>query len=61
MIDRELMCECECPACGEMLFIYEMGRTECDCGMTVATVQIEWETIEGKDYEKGRTDEKIDS
>lgn len=47
----EIICEDECPACGEMLPIYKMGVTKCSCGGAKAIITVNWELIEEKEDE----------
>lgn len=45
---KELICEAECPACGEIVRFYELGWTTCPhCESTRTELTLtEWEIIE---------------
>ncbi|KKM94256.1 hypothetical protein LCGC14_1200020 [marine sediment metagenome] len=41
-----IICEAECPACGEMMQFEEMGEKPCNCGKTIGELTIEWKGAE---------------
>lgn len=40
---EKLICEVECPECGEMVKICHIGFTECPCGNAIAELTVNWE------------------
>ena len=43
--------EIECPACGEMIQIYEMGYTQCRCKKVQAELTVLFEDLPDEDEE----------
>lgn len=46
---KELICEAECPMCGEMVKIYKIGYTPCPCGEMIAECTVNWNLVEEDD------------
>ena len=51
MIKDIVICEAECPACGESLKIYNIGFTDCPCKELKAELTVNWVEIEEQDNE----------
>lgn len=42
----DVIVECECPACGEMMQFKTMGEQPCDCGETIGELTVNWKGVE---------------
>lgn len=38
----EIICECECPSCGEMMQFEAIGENLCSCGEMIGELTVEW-------------------
>jgi len=48
---KKLICEIECPGCGELIQIYEMGYTPCKCKKVQAELTVLFEDLPDEDNE----------